>query len=1322
MEQQQPLPPLPASCLHPDTNTNTAPTQSNPTTTPSSTHNPPSIPTSNPTIIPSTTTSTKPKPKPKPPTESKMDDPTTRAAILALSNQMSLAATLTLPQKTNRKGQPIDPRPTLKSQYNAMTIKRGRKFYQKGSSSSTTPSTTPTTPELDAKTQQILKIVMDKSAKNGYKVTEAYATDMLVKKEYKLVDAIKGIGDDIDRREKIIHQTGRMNIPHEWALQTAYTANTPSASHPNSQSQLSTSNLPCHSYLSSDRDTFISIIEQEDRDIAEVLTQGWQSFYGKMIVKAKGKPTKEREEAFKIYHAEAVYREARGKMWRELHGESHGGLTEVERGEAMVTWERLNRPDVMGDRWDMEDAFVAGSKPKLLYRENFGVSKEPAEKTPDVAKKEKIILYFDDGTSMAEEPFPEDDPNIESKASSSIPSRAKPNPRPANKNSSIQKPIPKPVSGNSNVKSSNGIGSIASPIIVVDGAEKNVEEIEIKSRQDEMPEEFIFDGNTTVVALQTHADSLIRENIHLHNTNYNLRVSFIERLLGEINNPPEPKIIFETITKITDWDLQFIYALDDDELPVLYSHELFELLDKLCRAMHAASAKAADVDLRAGIKKAWKNAPLGNGRLLQAIEESFVVSPGLMAVTLFEKWGQTIDMAALLDEIFFYLDIELPVLDNKAKRARKEDKKLQGMLKRCLEWWLNKCTYPKDLSWKTRGQRKMRFGNQLLRKQVEMKFIELASANTPTETMNKSNAKLYTQCLAAANRNDQTLIVFTEFERYRNMMKQFRADGIQPARILAGWRINIKDESLHNLLATLMLIAAEEEETKYTEVIQLFREAIHEELFQLYQWAKHDPDSFVRNIKPISLLAILGDPELIRDAEPTDEMVWDWVLRFQIAKSRLSGDVHDILGWAAYLEGENSTKLKAMNVAAESVSKINGTINIQAMDFGDLRPVKGAMDALLTIVARDFIKSKLCERECLRETIGRLRRENGSPDFDPADDDQFRDTITEQDISDLYNEINRVEDHFEKTGENLAMSKVTPEFDTIVDTKNHAEQSNEDRQDVELRAMRLDDDTETRPKVVFSRRDNEPIRITLGKDPLNSNIGREERMIGFIGAREQVLDYLASKAGNSDTKPARPYQATVEDEDEEPSLYMSMDEILTTLLPHDPDSREIRFLTTDVPLRDGRGSSEAMKVIVNEFQKEVAESHQTMRPTQLLIDMMASFKRSLNRGEWASLMSFKLQFETAIDEGVDLVVPGMGKGRAKDDRLSSSVAKNRHQPQRVVDVLAADMEADRTREKLAYKAWKERRAMPGGVRRGVSTGDESELFTKSKPMANRRGI
>jgi len=472
-----------------------------------------------------------------------------------------------------------------------------------------------------------------------------------------------------------------------------------------------------------------------------------------------------------------------------------------------------------------------------------------------------------------------------------------------------------------------------------------------------------------LATLRMQANQLLHENRKLQNINHELKFRATQRLLEEIDDPPEPQIIYDLVTKIGDWDLKFGIAIGDDELPMLYSLELFDLLDKLCKNIYLVSVQTISEETRPAIRKAWEAINFGGRTFFQAMKLAIIIDIGLMEETLGEKLSKAIEMAMLLDETFKNLDIELPVLKRKDKRNRVENKKLQGMLSKCLELSIKVCEYPTDLSW--RGITKLRYevgDGVTLQKQMETKYIGLASCDPPTETMNKKNAAAYLELIKKARDIDDLLKAKADdpVAKYKQMLGVWYVDEVHPASVLPAWKTLIKDEETHNMIALLMLIAADEEEGKYGQVIQIFREAIHEDLLALHKFVKNDPNNFCVKTNYKFLLDVIGEAGQLKWDDLTDQQIWDWILGFQLAKTRIGSDVKEVLGWAASFEGQKAFKIvKSAPADVKPMVQFMGT----QRRIATLRRTQGSLHKALS---KNAIEAKIGEYETLEAAVERL--------------------------------------------------------------------------------------------------------------------------------------------------------------------------------------------------------------------------------------------------------------------------------------------------------------------------------------------------------------
>ncbi|KAL5322080.1 hypothetical protein ACEPPN_010049 [Leptodophora sp. 'Broadleaf-Isolate-01'] len=917
---------------------------------------------------------------------SPLADASKRAAI------MSFAGTSPSPTASN-----TDTRPSLTSQYNAMTTKRGKRFFPKACEGAAKCKnllcehkfapigalTAAPDPQIDPK---ILKIVMDKSEEQGYKVSEEYASQMLQKNKYLIVPAIKDIKVDIDSREYALHATGRININFERATLNAY------ACHHNCKYNHVTEAECKETEFPRCRDGFIGALEREDQHLADTLKLGWSSFYGRVILAARYKTKEQREAAFKVYCDEARWRVDRAMFWEECKRVEQG-LTEDELEVCMERWEDGRRPS-------LDDGGVGGEK--AFGRCPWGSDSDA--NGPSTATQGETSAQGA-ARSSTSNPFFHDDLHkgqCSTLCSASTPPRTKvyhhpsagfgeiidKTPTPSSR--TILEPIPE-VSTEETLEEDNmpknkidydadGKWHHRSEESMRFHKQQEVDNARYKELMDSVASDDI-----KISTLRAQANALLHENKELHALNHDLKFRAAQKLLEQIDDPPEPQNILDLVTKIADWNLTFSCALDEDELPVLYSFELLDLLDKLCKNIYLASVQTISEETRPAIKAAWEAINFGGRSFHGAMSLAVVIDRGLMEEALGDKLATTIELAMVLDETFRNLDIQLPVLNRKAKRNRVEDKKLQGMLKQCLELSMKVCAYPKDLSWGSINKLRREVGTQSLQKQMEMKYMGLASSDPPTETMNKKNAAMYTQVVTAARKIDDLLKANAQdpLTKYKDMLKVFYVDKIHPSSILPGWKTLIKDEETHNMIAMLMMIAADEEEDRFVQVVQLFRECIHEDLLALHKFVKNDPEAFIDKTNHKFLTDVIGDPGQLKFEDLTDQQIWGWILGFQIAKCRLDGDVEEVLGWAVNLDGQNAVKVNAQ-AAVENIGEEDRDVDVKPMRAGSSiahRPIstpRRVQQSLHKTLSKEAINSKVGKDESLEDAVERTRKDVGA--------------------------------------------------------------------------------------------------------------------------------------------------------------------------------------------------------------------------------------------------------------------------------------------------------------------------------------------------------
>ncbi|KAG4439961.1 hypothetical protein IFR05_004535 [Cadophora sp. M221] len=933
----------------------------------------------NPSTPPSTSSSKKPAAAVLD-KNSPLADASKRAAIMSFASTSS----------TSPSNADTDTRPSLTSQFNAMTTKRGKRFFPKACEGPAncknllcehqfTPVgalTVAPDPKIDPK---IVKIVMDKSEEGGYRVTEEYAIRMLQKNNYLIVPAIKDIKVDIDAREYALHFTGRINIPFERATLKAYTCH-----HDCNHS----ANIECKlAQYPKCRDGFISALEREDQNLADALKLGWSSFYGRVILMARYKTKEQREAAFKVYCDEARWREERALFWEECRLSLSADELEV----CMERWEDGKRPYL---------SYVDGDAADALGRVHPG--NESATNDPSPATQGETSAQGATRSPHPQPLFPADlihRGECTASCSASTPPRSKvyhhpsagfgeiidKTPTPSTR--AVLEPIPE-ASAEETLEDDDEMPKSKINNESADGKWHHRSEESMRfhkqqeadtARYNKLMDSVALD-DVDISILRAQANALLHENKELLAINHDLKFRAAQKLLDEIDDPPEPQTIFNLVTKIADWDLTFSCALDEDELPVLYSFQLMELLDKLCKNIYLVSVQTISEQTRPAIKKAWEAISFGGRSFHNAMTSAIVLDRGLMEEALGDKLAKTVELAMVLDETFRNLDIELPVLNRKAKRNRVEDKKLQSMLKQCLELSMKICAYPKDLSWGSINKLRRDVGTQPLQKQMEMKYMGLASSDPPTETMNKKNATLYIQVVTAARKIDDLLKANAQdpLTKYKDMLKVFYVDKIHPVSNLPGWKTLIKDEETHNMIAMLMMIAADEEEGRFDQVIQIFRECIHEDLLALHKFVKSNPNNFMDKTNHKFLTDVIGDPGMMKFDDLTDQQVWGWILGFQIAKCRLDGDVEEVLGWAVNFEGQKDVKTKV-----ETVEKgvRDPDVEVKPMRAGPStthRPIstpRRVQQSLHKTLSKEVIKSKVGKDESLEDAVERTTKD-----------------------------------------------------------------------------------------------------------------------------------------------------------------------------------------------------------------------------------------------------------------------------------------------------------------------------------------------------------
>ncbi|KAH7350630.1 hypothetical protein BKA65DRAFT_476009 [Rhexocercosporidium sp. MPI-PUGE-AT-0058] len=945
--------------------------------------------------------------------EAKKPDPladsSKRAAIMSF-----MAPHLPSPSTPQGKGKEIDTRPSLVSQYNAMTVKRGKITLPKACEGAgkcknvlcdhifapVEALSVAASPLLDPK---ILKIVMDKSEKDGYNVSEGYAIAALQKNNYMIVPAIKEIKADIDELCKLkeccllgseytLHLTGRINVPYERAALAVCQQNNSKISTPIFSTPSASPECQHYSLLKG-RDEFISVLEREDQHLAEALKFAWASFYGRVILAARYKTDEQRMAALKVYFDEARWREERALFWEECRNPEQG-LSADEVEVCMERWEEgkgrlefsLDSAGVAGEDtlfrgspWRRESAANAtsittqgeSSSPDLAFpathlngesSSSTSTSTTPRTKIyhhPSVGSTEIIDRVLSASTKTVLNPIPEVSTETLSEAETEHGS---------DEENMTKLKVEHDADGKSRIRISQ-------------------EKVSFYKQQEADQDRYnelmnsVASDDIEIAELRAKANALLSENKDLHTLNYDLKFRATQKLLGQIDNPPEPQSIFDLVTKIADWDLKFTYALEEDDLPVLYSSELLDLLDKLCKNIYFVSVQTIDEKTRPAIKAAWEAINFGGRSFHNAMALAVVIDRGLMEESLGDKLAKAIEMAIVLDETFQNLDIELPVLNRKAKRNRVEDKKLQGMLKQCLELSMKVCAYPKDLSWAGINKVRRDVGSQSLQKQMELKYMGLASSDPPTEAMNKKNAATYIELITAARKIDDLLKANVQdpVAKYKDMLKVFYIDKVHPASFLPNWKILIKDEETHNMIAMLMLIAADEDENKFGQVIQIFRECIHEDLRTLHGFVKNDPENFIEKTNYKFLIDVIGAPGRLKFDDLTDLQIWDWILGFEIAKCRLSGDVKKILGWAANFNGQSAVNVKA-RVVAEDIGEKDGYGEVKPLRAGSSttqRPIstpRRVQQSLHKSLSKGAINSKVGKDESLEDAIERSRK------------------------------------------------------------------------------------------------------------------------------------------------------------------------------------------------------------------------------------------------------------------------------------------------------------------------------------------------------------
>ncbi|CAL3967727.1 unnamed protein product [Diplocarpon coronariae] len=235
---------------------------------------------------------------------------------------------------------------------------------------------------------KLIESLLQKCKGDGYPITDYYLRGMYQHAGFSVLGAIKAIKNDIDRRERILHESGRVNVARENAMRGTELdldagSPPPSLSPASAPTQTCCHDVssPCEHTLAAAaaeagasaapapevrvislpyyRDTFLVLLEHEDaliRDATASCTNASpaaNSFAGttaKRTLMSRFQSREDKERGLQAYVEEGKWRIARAEYWKQSKAQR---LSEAELETRMQVWEEENGGymELMGGGW-----------------------------------------------------------------------------------------------------------------------------------------------------------------------------------------------------------------------------------------------------------------------------------------------------------------------------------------------------------------------------------------------------------------------------------------------------------------------------------------------------------------------------------------------------------------------------------------------------------------------------------------------------------------------------------------------------------------------------------------------------------------------------------------------------------------------------------------------------------------------------------------------------------------------------------------------------------------------------------------------------------
>ncbi|RDL37731.1 uncharacterized protein BP5553_05164 [Venustampulla echinocandica] len=175
-------------------------------------------------------------------------------------------------------------------------------------------------PEEQKMKEKLLSVMREKSAKDGYAISEEYGRAFLERCGGKIVLALEAVKADINSREAALINTGRIN----WEKEQVMAAARPKG--------------PAENGRTDTRDERLSFLEHDDFHLNEMVEEGWRSMYGRLI-KKRYPAKKQAVKAFKANRKAAMMRAQRAEYYTDVRKED---ITQEELNCLMEKWDEDN--------------------------------------------------------------------------------------------------------------------------------------------------------------------------------------------------------------------------------------------------------------------------------------------------------------------------------------------------------------------------------------------------------------------------------------------------------------------------------------------------------------------------------------------------------------------------------------------------------------------------------------------------------------------------------------------------------------------------------------------------------------------------------------------------------------------------------------------------------------------------------------------------------------------------------------------------------------------------------------------------------------------